>query len=378
MGLKAGRVGIHPSQVDPITGMLINGPTPGSISFEDLSDAQISNPEVGQTLQYNGTGWENVFASISPVTPSTLASLQDVAISSAQNKQILQYDSTAAKWENEDLPSIPSKTSDLQNDSGFITISSVPTTITALQDVQITDPEDGDYLTYDSENSKWVNSGVAPGPTYTDITVTLYSAVEDTISFTDAAGISHSEVFASGQSSKSVTFKINPLGSTPITFTSAVAKNPNSLSDDYTKTISVTSATTEIKVMPDNSVYWWGYVGGDFEECNSANGWSYEKPFLTPTYNKRDILLSTGNNACGVSTKTAMSGSFTAILTGTNASGNVYGYWNGETSKSLQEADQISITSGTITKYTKTVSNKYPVLFAVNNRAFTVHALWYE
>lgn len=104
MALRSGRVGIHPSQVDPITGMLLNGPTPGSISFEDLSDAQIASPEAGQTLQYNGTGWENVFASISP------------------------------------------------------------TTLAELQDVQITDPEDGAYLVYDAENDKWINSVTPPAP----------------------------------------------------------------------------------------------------------------------------------------------------------------------------------------------------------------------
>ena len=104
MALRSGRVGIHPSQVDPITGMLLNGPTPGSISFEDLSDAQISNPEAGQTLIYNGTGGENEFSSISP------------------------------------------------------------TTLAALQDVQITDPEDGAYLVYDAENSKWINSTTPPAP----------------------------------------------------------------------------------------------------------------------------------------------------------------------------------------------------------------------
>ena len=104
MALRSGRVGIHPSQVDPITGMLINTPTPGSMSFEDLSDAQITDPEVGQTLIYNGTGWEN------------------------------------------ETPSV------------------TPTTLSALQDVQITDPEDGAYLVYDAENNKWINSETPPAP----------------------------------------------------------------------------------------------------------------------------------------------------------------------------------------------------------------------
>jgi hypothetical protein len=122
------------------------------------------------------------------------------------------------------------------------------------------------------------------------------------------------------------------------TFGSTIAKNPDSLSSDYTKSIRITPNTVEVVLRPDNVLYWYGYIGGDFEECNSTNGWSYNKTLVTPTYNDYNISLSAGNNACGVSTKTAMSGSFVAILTGTTASSGVYGYWNGETSKSMQEA----------------------------------------
>lgn len=104
MALKSGRVGIHPSQVDPITGMLINVPTPGNISFEDLSDAQISNPEVGQTLIYNGNKWENEFSSISP---TTLAALQDVQITDPEDGALLVYDSASGKWVNSVTPPAP-------------------------------------------------------------------------------------------------------------------------------------------------------------------------------------------------------------------------------------------------------------------------------
>ena len=103
MALKSGRVGIHPSQVDPITGMLLVSPS-GASSLADLSDAQISDPAAGQTLIYNGEKWENEFSSISP------------------------------------------------------------TTLATLQDVSITDPADGDYLIYNSTEDKWINSGSAPGP----------------------------------------------------------------------------------------------------------------------------------------------------------------------------------------------------------------------
>lgn len=322
MALRSGRVGIHPSQVDPITGMLLNGPTPGSVSFEDLSDAQITNPEAGQTLIYNGTGWENEFSIISP------------------------------------------------------------TTLAALQDVQITDPADGDYLTYDSVNSKWINSGEAPAPTYTDLTVTMYGAVEDTLSFTDAAGVSHNEVFASGQSSKSVTFKINPSGSTSITFTSAVAKDPDDLTADFSKSVNITDATTEIKVMPDNSLYWYGYVDSNCEDMTNDNGWS--GTYTNPTHNTNNVLVqaSSGTSTCGIGTKNTISfNKAIAIVKGETAGSGTYGNIAATPSKTVGAEGEIaqSITSSAVAKVEVTNSNlTYCDVHSRNNRAFTLYALWYE
>ena len=326
MALKSGRVGIHPSQVDPITGMLINVPTPGNISFGDLSDAQIADPEVGQTLIYNGNKWENEFSSISP------------------------------------------------------------TTLAALQDVQITDPKDGDYLMYDSENSKWINSGAAPAPTYTDITVTLYGAVEDTISFIDAAGISHSEVFASGQSSKSVTFKINPSGSNSITFTSAVAKDPDNLSNDYTKTVSVTSATTSIYVMPnDNVLYWYGYKGSNFEETTTTNGWYNYGTYVAPTYNKNSMTFAMdSSHATGVGSKNAITATKCNIIY-QNSNSSWCVWFNNGTPKNTNIGSVGTVTALLQTSITKESfnlpqSSTYLIVAGIHNSAATntMYALWYE
>lgn len=328
MALKSGRVGIHPSQVDPITGMLLNGPTPGSISFEDLSDAQISNPEIGQTLQYNGTGWENVFASISPVTPATLASLQDVMLS---------------------------------------------------------DLQDGDFISYDATEEKWVNVGEAPAPTYTDLTVTMYGAVEDTISFTDAAGISHSEVFASGQSSKSVTFKINPSGSTSITFTSAVAKNPDDLTADYSKSITITDATTEIKVMPDNALYWYGYIDNNLEEVNSTNGWSnteWNYTYVSPTYNTNNMDINVTGTLCGVGNKNAISGTTGYMIAqGVTLSGSFYGTIRSQSNKNITgSSNKNDLESSSVTTLNVPLSSYLSAsTFRVGDtRRMTLYALWYE
>lgn len=324
MALRSGRVGIHPSQVDPITGMLINGPTPGSVSFEDLSDAQISNPEVGQTLIYNGEGWENEFSSVSP------------------------------------------------------------TTLAALQDVQITDPEDGDYLTYDSTSEKWINSGEAPTPTYTDLTITMYGAVEDTISFTDAAGILHTEVFASGQSSKSVTFKINPSGSTTITFTSAVAKNPDSLSDAYSKTVTITNATTEVWLMPSSTktLYWWGYVNSDLETLSSANGWSRSGNTLRDAvYNTNSIDCNgTSNYLSGVGTKTTKNATCYAIAQGVTIAGSDYANIMGTATKELTSTNVgfTTVTSSNVAKYSFSMTGTGYLSYYSLSRRSTLFAMWYE
>lgn len=97
MALKSGRVGIHPSQVDPITGMLLS--SPGGAS--DLSD------------------------------------LDDVAISSVSNDQILRYNSTTEKWENEDMPAIPAAqvNSDWNAASGVAQILNKPSIPTNVSDL---------------------------------------------------------------------------------------------------------------------------------------------------------------------------------------------------------------------------------------------------
>ena len=114
-----------------------------------------------------------------------------------------------------------------------------------------------------------------PTPSTVTVTLTVYSATEDTLSYTDIDGVTQTIVFASDQSSKSVDIEIAYEGSS-LTFTSSIAKNPSNLSNDYSKTVAITRDTTEIYIMPNNALYWWGYMSDDFEICNTANGWSWE------------------------------------------------------------------------------------------------------
>ena len=255
MALKSGRVGIHPSQVDPITGMLIGG-GPGGASIDD------------NTISKNTT-WSSDKINTELATKANVSTVSEMYASINENAaNILQL--ATNKADRSELAGV------------YASINAMA--LTKLVDVEITDLQDGDYLIYDGTEEKFVNSGAAPGPSYTDVTVTIYGAVEDTISFTDAAGISHSVTFTTNASSSQETFKIDPSGSS-ITFTSAVAKDPENLSNSYTKTISITSGTTDIYVMPSNTLYWYGYeLNGGFiskQPSNMPSGFSYVSETVT-------------------------------------------------------------------------------------------------
>lgn len=356
MALKSGRVGIHPSQVDPITGMLLSGPSgtsdyeqlsnlpkvnsvtlKGNKSLSDLgiptslagqSDTDITNPEQGQTLQYNGTGWENVFASIAP------------------------------------------------------------TTLAALQDVDITDPQDGDYLVYDDENDKWVNSGSAPTPTYTDVTCIFYGAVEDIISFTDAAGVSHLVTFATDASSKQETFKIDPSGSS-IIFTSAVAKNPDNLSEPFSKTVTITSATTDIEIFPvakSKMLYWYGYQSDNLEIMSTANGWptlSSTGSYTSPTFNKNDISLTTSTSTFGgVGTKNVVSASKWNMISVNSVANKNTALQSSAGKATNTDLLRVYATNTSVEKSVLDdtyITNRYGYIYDLKaGKTTTISAFWYE
>lgn len=123
-------------------------------------------------------------------------------------------------------------------------------------------PNGGDWTISGTTGGHTVSTGVSI-PTSAELiatiqqTVTIYSAKEDTISYVDIDGATQTITFASGESSKQVTIEIEASGSS-ITFTSGVAKDPSNLSNDYSKTVTITSNTTEVYIMPDGAIYWYG------------------------------------------------------------------------------------------------------------------------
>ena len=85
----------------------------------------------------NGLNKQTTKATFLSGLPENLDELNDVAISSLTNGQILRYDSVSGKWENTDQGNL-----DLND----------------LNDVSIVSPSNGQVLVYNSTTSKWENS----------------------------------------------------------------------------------------------------------------------------------------------------------------------------------------------------------------------------
>lgn len=116
-------------------------------------------------------------------------------------------------------------------------------------------------------------------------TITVYSAANDTLSFTDYSGSKTVTTNSSGAGSVSISYE----NGSNITFTSTVAKNPNDTTQPYSKQITLDENTTEIYVMPDGAWYWYGYTKSDFHAyaaMPSGESDSYvRQPVLTKNTN---------------------------------------------------------------------------------------------
>lgn len=244
---------------------------------------------------------------------------------------------------------------------------------------------------------EWTISGVVGGqtistgvniPTSAELiaiiqqTVTIHSAKEDTISYTDIDGATQTITFASGATSKQVQITINPNGSS-ITFTSSVAKNPDNLSQDYSKTFTITASTTDIYLMPDavKTLYWWGYENG-IEDITTANGWSYSRTLLGATHNSTDLYFNSNSSSlAGIASSQIINSGSTlkALALGVTIAGTTYGGCAISTSKATNFNQEVSITSSSLTKYEINMnSNGYFIAYADNGRKAKVNALWYE
>lgn len=220
------------------------------------------------------------------------------------------------------------------------------------------------------------------------INVTVYSAANDTVSYTDIHGATKT-IVTNSSGTKSASIEIMPAGST-ITFTSGVAKNPSNLSQAYSKSIALTATTTTVVVMPkalSNMLYWYGYKGSDLKDQTTANGWTDIGSTYNPTYSTNYVQLfaEAWSSCSGIYKNTAInSKTIKAIVEPINNASNVnvsvmlIQY----TSKSISSSDKfIQVAAGTgvqLVQDTVPSANHIVACTSYNGAKSKVYAFWYE
>ena len=200
-----------------------------------------------------------------------------------------------------------------------------------------------------------------------------------------------------------------------VTYTlySSVAKDPNNLSNDYSKNIRITKSkygcTTEAYLMPDGAIYWYGYKGSNYQKGTtiqhslSSGSISENTNNITLTYNEQTIGV--GNIGCALTKTMDISGCnkmcgiasaytynpnqnegkgyhLTATpLTGINTSGE-YTSYTGTTPSTM--ATIVFNQDGTLEKQETDISNynsgSIGIVLVVNGGPYTstFYALWLE
>lgn len=251
-----------------------------SMSLNDLTDVTISNPTIDQKIAYDGSQWVNYYAKVL-LTYDTFFQGKTITITKGGSSSTV----TLPLNETEAMLLVPSK-----GEYGITYTESVHTYSASVDAVSSGELY---YATLEAKDT---------------INVTLYSAMGDTLTYTDADGVEKTVVFDDDSASKVVTLAIIPSGIS-ITFNSTGAYDVDDYYERtynnnyiiqvlnfnyYSKTVTVNKNTTEIYVMPEGALYWFGWKSDEIESCIPANGWTLDGVISglsleAPTYVKRGI-----------------------------------------------------------------------------------------
>lgn len=133
------------------------------------------------------------------------------------------------------------------------------------------------------------------------------SAADDTITATPQGGGSAITITTDNSGIANVLPSNLPSGT--YTFTSSVAKDPDNLNNYYSKNnINIFNGMIVAeKLMPNNSLYWYGYIDDNTESVLTLNGWGLGTTPLTFNTNMAS-LVRTSRTSGGIGTKNPVSG----------------------------------------------------------------------
>lgn len=211
--------------------------------------------------------------------------------------------------------------------------------------------------------------------------IDIYSAASDTVYYTeDGQDITICTTDTTGHGT--VAKSLLPNGT--YTLKSTVADDPSNLSNKYSKTVTITDGTSEIYLMPENTMYWYGYIGKNFESCTSSTGWSVSGggSFSNPTYTTQYIQLTSSTGVTGmVGTSNKVNVTKVCVLQqGVTVVSNYYGRLSERPSKTITSpTNTVQITSTAITKYEITMTGEnYATAHSSGGQTSKVYAMWTE
>ena len=154
-------------------------------AFSSLSGTPTTIAGYGITDAFDGA-----YSSLTgtPTIPSTIDDMADVNITSVSDGQFLKYDNASGDWLNETV-TIPTLTSQLTNDAGFLTSE---TAHYADSDVDShlnqSNPTSGYVLSWNGSDYAWVSNGTT-GAHYTDADARLAISGTTGLSYNNTTGV---------------------------------------------------------------------------------------------------------------------------------------------------------------------------------------------
>ena len=214
--------------------------------------------------------------------------------------------------------------------------------------------------------------------------IDIYSAASDTVYYLDnGSPVTVCTTDTSGYG----TVSRSSLPAGTYTLYSTVADNPSNLSADYSKSIDVHDYNIELYVMPENALYWYGYIDDNCETISTANGWTVASSTGTPVYNTNSVRCTASSNQnTGIGNKNSVTVTqINTICKGVTAASGQYGQTGMSSDKNISTAASnygatwYTNSSLELVTYTPTLGNTgFIRAQAINTRAVDISALWYE
>lgn len=164
---------------------------------------------------------------------------------------------------------------------------------------------------------------------------------------------------------------------------SSVAKDPDNLSNDYTK-LFIPPLTERFYFMPDNALYWYGWISDECEVVSTDNGWSLSGfTTVVPNFEEDDAVLNPGasNKLSGLGFKVAAKGKgkLNLVYQGVTAYSGDYGSMYSCASKAITTSIYTTLTSSSVTKTSLDFdANTYNLVMAGHTRKANIDSLWYD